>query len=153
MTVGAIASDYARHVLGRGRVVLLASDLERRWNDLPLHPGFVPLALETIRYASGGRAPIREYRAGHAPDQQGQAPGLYGAADRVIAVNVDAKEGVSRRMPPEAFVKMVQQSPSPPPGTNTVARAQQTEARQSYWQYGLLVMIAALVAESIVGRW
>ena len=26
------------------------------------------------------------------------------------------------------------------------------EARQSYWQYGLLLMIGALVAESVVGR-
>jgi hypothetical protein len=147
------SAALVERTLGRGRVVLLASDLERRWNDLPLHPGFVPLALETIRYASGGRAPIREYRAGHAPDRQEQAPGLYGAAGRVMAVNVDAKEGVSPRMSSEAFVKMVQQSSSPPPGTNTAARAQQTEARQSYWQYGLLVMIAALVAESVVGRW
>jgi len=148
------SAALVERTLGRGRVVLLASDLERRWNDLPLHPGFVPLALETIRYASGGRAPTREYLAGHAPDRQAQAPGLYGAAGRLIAVNVDAKEGVSPRMPAEAFVKLVQQqSPSPPPGTNAVARAQQTEARQSYWRYGLLVMIAALVAESFVGRW
>ena len=31
-------------------------------------------------------------------------------------------------------------------------RAQQVEARQSYWRYGLLLMVAALVAESFVGR-
>jgi hypothetical protein len=147
------SAALAERVLGRGRVVLFASDLERRWNDLPLHPGFVPLALETIRYASGGRTPIREYMAGHAPERSAQNPGLYGAGGGVIAVNVDAKEGTSPRMPSEAFAKMVQQSASPAPGTNAAVRAQQTEARQSYWQYGLLVMIAALVAESIVGRW
>ena len=147
------SAALAERVLGRGRVVLFASDLERRWNDLPLHPGFVPLALETIRYASGGRTPIREYMAGHAPERSAQNPGLYGAGGGVIAVNVDAKEGTSPRMPSEAFAKMVQQSASPAPGTNAAVRAQQTEARQSYWQYGLLVMIAALVAESFVGRW
>jgi hypothetical protein len=32
------------------------------------------------------------------------------------------------------------------------ARARQIEARQHYWQYGLLLMLAALVAESFVGR-
>jgi hypothetical protein len=31
-------------------------------------------------------------------------------------------------------------------------QARQAEARQNYWQYGLLLMIAALVAESFVGR-
>ena len=31
------------------------------------------------------------------------------------------------------------------------AQAQQTESRQSYWQYGLVLMIATLVAESFVG--
>jgi hypothetical protein len=31
-------------------------------------------------------------------------------------------------------------------------RAQQTEARQNYWRYGLMLMLAALVAESFVGR-
>jgi hypothetical protein len=31
-------------------------------------------------------------------------------------------------------------------------RAQQVEARQSYWQYGLVLMLLALVGESVVGR-
>jgi hypothetical protein len=31
-------------------------------------------------------------------------------------------------------------------------RAQQAEASQGYWRYGLLLMIAALVGESVVGR-
>jgi len=31
-------------------------------------------------------------------------------------------------------------------------RAQQLEGRQSLWRYGLLLMMLALVAESIVGR-
>ena len=31
-------------------------------------------------------------------------------------------------------------------------QAQQTESRQSYWQYGLALLIATLVAESVVGR-
>jgi hypothetical protein len=139
--------------LGRGRVVLFASDLDRRWNDLPLHPGFVPLALEAIRYASGGRTATREYLAGHAPDGIGPTPGLYGAGGTVVAVNVDAREGIPSPMTVDAFAKIVQQSSSPAPASAAGVRAQQTEARQSYWQYGLLVMIAALVAESFVGRW
>ena len=30
--------------------------------------------------------------------------------------------------------------------------ARRIEARQNYWQYGLLLMIGALVAESVAGR-
>ena len=38
---------------GQGRVVLFASDLDRRWNDFPLHPSFVPFAMETLRHVAG----------------------------------------------------------------------------------------------------
>ena len=31
-------------------------------------------------------------------------------------------------------------------------RAQLTESRQGYWQYGLVLMLAVLVAESVIGR-
>ena len=39
-----------------------------------------------------------------------------------------------------------------PVSAATGARAQQIEARQNYWQYGLLLMLATLIAESFVGR-
>ncbi len=32
------------------------------------------------------------------------------------------------------------------------AREEQTEARQNLWQYGLILMLVVLVAESFVGR-
>ena len=41
---------------------------------------------------------------------------------------------------------------SPAGGAATGVRARQVEARQGYWQYGLLLMLAALAAESFVGR-
>ena len=40
---------------GQGRVVLFASDIDRRWNDFPLHPAFVPFALETAALRAGDR--------------------------------------------------------------------------------------------------
>ena len=39
-----------------------------------------------------------------------------------------------------------------PVSAATLARAQQIEARQNYWQFGLLLMVATLIAESFVGR-
>jgi hypothetical protein len=37
---------------GQGRLMLLASSLDNVWNDLPVHPVFVPLVAETARYLS-----------------------------------------------------------------------------------------------------
>jgi hypothetical protein len=53
-------------------------------------------------------------------------------------------------MTADTFAQMVERSPTAPAAAEIQAR--QTEDRQAYWQYGLLVMIAALVAESLVGR-
>ena len=38
----------------RSGLALFASDLDRRWNDFPLHPAFVPFAIESVRYVIGG---------------------------------------------------------------------------------------------------
>ena len=137
--------------LGQGRVVLFASDVDRRWNDFPLHPSFVPFAIETLRYAAGDRRRPHEYTVGNVPVGSGDAAGVVTLPDgSLAAVNVDVRESEPARLTPAAFEQNVRQAP----GSGRVAEAQaaQTEARQSYWQYGLLVMIAALVAESFVGR-
>ncbi|HET7218550.1 MAG TPA: BatA and WFA domain-containing protein [Vicinamibacterales bacterium] len=137
--------------LGQGRVVLFASDVDRRWNDFPLHPSFVPFALETVRYAAGDRRRPHDYTVGNAPAEAGGGPGVFRMADDTLAaVNVDLRESDPARMTPETFERNVQRSPAS--GRAGEVQAVQTEARQSYWQYGLLVMIAALVAESFVGR-
>jgi hypothetical protein len=139
--------------LGRGRVVLFASDVDRRWNDFPLHPAFVPFALETVRHVAGTvNHRIGDYTVGQTPPGTGPAPGVYKTADgRNVSVNVDTRESAFDRLTEDAFVQMVQRSPDSAPAAIDL-QARQTESRQSYWQYGLLVMIAALVAESFVGR-
>jgi hypothetical protein len=40
---------------GQGRVALLTTSVDRDWGDLPLRPGFVPLAVQTITYLAGTR--------------------------------------------------------------------------------------------------
>lgn len=44
--------------LGRGRVMLYTSTLDRDWNDLPIQPAFLPLLQQVVRYLA--RAPLRE---------------------------------------------------------------------------------------------
>jgi hypothetical protein len=138
---------------GQGRVVLFASDFDRLWNDFPLHPAFVPFALEAVRYVSGARDRARDYLVGASPEGSDARPGVYRAkADgRAIAVNIDTRESATAAMPPDEFVAMVERV-SPVNVAATGARAQQIEGRQNYWQYGLLLMLATLIAESFVGR-
>jgi Aerotolerance regulator N-terminal/von Willebrand factor type A domain len=138
--------------LGEGRVLLFASDLDRQWNDFPLHPSFVPFAIETARYAAGDRRRSRDYSVADAPPGAGPGPGVFRTSDnRVVSVNVDTYEGRLDRNTVQEFSERVERFPEAP-GRAAELQARQTEARQSYWQYGLLVMIAALVAESFVGR-
>jgi hypothetical protein len=35
---------------GRGRLLLYCSTLDRDWNDLPIHPGFLPLVEEAVKH-------------------------------------------------------------------------------------------------------
>lgn len=137
---------------GSGRVLLFASDIDGRWNDFPRHPVFVPFALETLRYAAADRDRGREYVIGTEPTGTGPQPGIYRTADgRTVALNVDSRESATAALDAAAFQRMVERV-KPAGGSVIDLRAQQVEGRQRYWQYGLLLMLAALVAESFVGR-
>ena len=138
---------------GDGRVVLFASDIDRRWNDFPSHAAFVPFAVEAVRYVSGVRDRAREYSVSRVPPGAEPRPGVYRAKPdgRAVAVNVDPRESTTATVRADEFEGMLDRV-STGAGVATDMRAQQTEARQSYWQYGLLLMLAALVAESFVGR-
>jgi hypothetical protein len=39
--------------VGRGRVLLLTTTVDREWTDLPIRPGFLPLIQEIARYLAG----------------------------------------------------------------------------------------------------
>jgi hypothetical protein len=69
----------------------------------------------------------------------------------LIAVNVDPREGVTTSMPGEEFAARVDRVDTAGNASADV-RSIHLESRQSYWRYGLLLMLAALVAESFVGR-
>jgi hypothetical protein len=138
---------------GQGRVVLFASDVDRRWNDFPLHPAFVPFAVEAVRYVSGDQDRARDYTVARVPPGAQARPGIYRAQSdgRAIAVNVDPRESATTRVTPDDFERMLDRV-SAGERASADPRAPQIEARQSYWQYGLLLMLGALVAESFVGR-
>jgi hypothetical protein len=138
---------------GEGRVVLFASDLDRRWNDFPLNPAFVPFVVEAIRHVAVAPDARRDYTVAHAPAGAKPQPGIYTlpSSQRRIAVNVEVRESETARMPEAEFSAMLRPAPDPAPPP-VAHRAQQAEGRQSLWRYGLMLMIGVLVVESVVGR-
>lgn len=155
-TVAAAFTDgtpaLLERTVGAGRILLFTSDLDRRWNDFPLHPGFVPFVLEALRFAAGGQFPERSVTVGDTPAGLDPKPGVYDTSDgRRVVVNVDPGEASVTRLGAGDFAAMIETVPVDP-GQATAREARQTEAAQGYWQYGLLLMLAALVAESVVGR-
>ncbi|MGQ0712759.1 MAG: BatA domain-containing protein [Gemmatimonadaceae bacterium] len=50
------AAALAERRVGRGRVLVLASTLDGYWNDLPVHPVFLPLVQSLVKHAAGWAA-------------------------------------------------------------------------------------------------
>jgi hypothetical protein len=136
---------------GKGRVVLFASDVSRRWNDFPLTPAFVPFAVETVRYTGAATDRRRDYVVADAPAGVPPEAGVYETGGRRIVVNVDPRESAPASMTAADFTKLLKPADTAPAAPLEV-QAQRAEGRQNLWRYGLLLMMLALVAESMVGR-
>jgi hypothetical protein len=79
------------------------------------------------------------------------SPGIHRlASGRLVAVNVDPRESATGGMTPDEFAAMLE--PVQQVSAQQTAREEQTESRQNLWQFGILLMIVTLVAESFVGR-
>jgi hypothetical protein len=138
---------------GTGRVLMFASDVDRRWNDFPLHPAFVPFTIESVRYAAGDRQNPREVTVARAPADASGKPGLHplGPGKQLLAVNVDTRESALERLSEDEFRQKVRTELAGASPASAL-QARQTEAAQNFWRYGLILMLVALVAESVVGR-
>jgi hypothetical protein len=143
--------------LGRGRALVLASDLDNRWNDFPLHTTFVPFLHEAIHYVTGAR-PAADYVTGRVPPGVPPAPGIARAPvgqreSRLVAVNIDARESDPTRLTPDEFRAAI----AGVDGTGGAARPsragaadQAEEERQHLWQYVLVLVVGMLLVESAV---
>jgi hypothetical protein len=60
-TNGAAALIEAQR--GDGRLMLFTSTLDRDWNDLPIHPGYLPLVQRAVRYLARKQADARRATA------------------------------------------------------------------------------------------
>jgi len=100
---------------GEGRALVLASDLDNRWNDFPLHATFVPFVHEAVRFLASGRAYALNYVVADAPAGVKRTPGIAtltagapaAAGTRVIAINVDPRESDPARLSMDDFQSAV----------------------------------------------
>jgi hypothetical protein len=148
-------SDGSPAVLERqieaGKIVLFASDMDRRWNDFPLHPGFVPFVVETVRYVAARRILPTEFLVSRVPPGAVRQPGIQQLEGRTVAVNVDPRESGTAAMTRAEFLAQVESAPAAA-GAQTQVKPEQTESRQNFWQFGLALMLLTLVVESFVGK-
>jgi hypothetical protein len=82
--------------IGRGRVLLLTTTVDREWTDLPIRPGFLPLMQEAARFLAG--APSGEAAADLTVGDKREI--TLGADDRRI--EVVKPSGESRWLTPAA---------------------------------------------------
>ncbi|PYR51200.1 MAG: hypothetical protein DMF89_06615 [Acidobacteria bacterium] len=150
---------------GRGRTLVLASDLNNRWNDLPVHATFVPFIQRAMRYLSEGQRPS-EYLVGEAPASVAARPGVTVTAvvepdgkpggrpadkpgEKLIAVNVDPRESDPRRLTEADFRATISRMKTTSRET-TLDSARQAEGRQQLWRYLLAAMLVAVVLEGVL---
>jgi hypothetical protein len=133
-----------------GRLLLFTSDVDRRWNDFPLNPAFVPFAQEVARYLGARPPAVSTYLVADAPAGVPPRPGLVVTGNRTLAINVDPRESSVERVTAAEFQSLVTRS-SAASQPRAVRLARQTEGQQNYWRYGLMLMLGALVVEAFVG--
>jgi len=141
--------------VGSGRLLVFTSDLDNQWSRFPLHPSFVPFAVETARYLTEGRKHRQEWTLPEVPAGAPMTPGVVvageGAAVRRMVVNVDVRESSPAVTTADEFTKGIVRT-ARAEQREPMSEARDVEDRQRWWQVGLLVMLAALAGEALVGR-
>jgi hypothetical protein len=138
---------------GDGHALIIASDLDNRGNDFPLHATFVPFVHESVRYLAGGERQAAEYLVGEVPPGVPAVPGVAAVSQRpasnLVAVNVDPAEIDPGRLSADEFMGAVASSGG---GAQAGAHllASEQEDRQHIWQYVLGMMLVMLLVESWV---
>lgn len=113
--------------VGEGRLMIYTSDLDNEWSRFPLNPAFVPFAVEATRYlardgAEGETITAVELRESNPASTTVEE--FTNAIDRISRANLLQAKNAARDV----------------------------EDRQRWWQIGLLIMLAALAGEAILGR-
>jgi hypothetical protein len=114
--------------VGEGRLMIFTSDLDNRWSRFPLNAAFVPFSVEAARYLTRG----------------------HGARDAGSSAD-DGRESNPAATTVEEFTNAIERT-NRTELTDPQTVAREIEDRQRWWQIGLIVMLAALAGEALVGR-
>ena len=142
--------------IGDGRLIVIASDLNNRWNDFPLHATFLPFLHETVRYLSNSHVTSGEYLVGEVPSGVTAAPGIVTipatgtARARRAAINVDPAESEPARLSVDEFGSAIARLKEA--GVAEARNVNSAAVSQHLWQYALAAMMVALAVEGVVAR-
>lgn len=137
--------------VGRGRLLLFASDLDNRWNRFPLRAAFAPWVIESARYLTQGQSRRQTYTLPDVPTGAPVAAGIHAAPWGLVAVNPDIRESNPAVTTVEQFSASITRT-GRTWQTRTQAAARVEEDRQRLWQIGLLVVLLVLATEGLIGR-
>lgn len=153
------APAFTEQLVGKGRLLTFASDLDNQWNRFPLNAAFVPFTLEAVRYLTHGREERQALTMPESPDGSPATPGVVevpvagGKPGEVrrVAVNVDVREANPARTTADEFTTAITRL-SASAGSPAQMEAREREGEQRLWQIGLAVMFLALASEGFIGR-
>ena len=151
-TSGAPALAERRRTAQEGRTLVLTTDIANAWNDLALHPAFVPLLHEMTAHLDSRPSRDREYIIG-SPDAPASTPGIAASPGRNLwrtAINVDSAESDSALfLDAEARDRIAIDDRTE---EKAAAHRREREAENPLWRYIIVAMLAMLLAEGLVGR-
>lgn len=138
--------------IGKGRLLVFASDMSGQWNTFPRQPSFVPFVLETLRYLSDLRAQPSDQLVADVPPGVAARPGVVriGTPPRPVAINVDLRESSASHVPVDRFVASVRRAPVEARAAD--AHAREREASQPLWRLALLAVGLLMLAEALFGH-
>ena len=138
---------------GNGRAIVVASDLNNRWNDFPLHATFVPFLHETVRYLSNTAQRGAEYLVGEVPCRGRRRSRRHDrrCCRRIADPRRQRRSaGVGGRSHVRGRLSGVHHASEGRRGPGRSRDTAARESRQHLWQYLLAAMLVALAAEGVV---
>ncbi len=135
---------------GRGRALVLLTDVGRRWNTWPLHPTFVPFVVEATRYLAGERPPARQATVGDPSiPGDGSRPGIvtFAGTNARMAVNVDPRESRVEALTADELSGRLRHASAP---AQAALAAGDVEGCQELWRWLLWTMLGVLAVEGLV---
>ncbi|OYV71579.1 MAG: hypothetical protein B7Z72_06625, partial [Gemmatimonadetes bacterium 21-71-4] len=143
---------------GKGTIVWFASSCDRQWSDWPRSRLYLPLVYQLLGYqtglTSGGR--VRSAVLEGKTDLPNSAtPGIVAGDGYSLVVNTSPRESETERCPADEFVnrfglKLADEEQAPRPASVVQASLGTEMIESEVWQWVALLVVAALVMESLV---